>query len=337
MWHRLLLFKRSHGPVVSQGQWLRQREQPVEVMRQTADLFLRNAHRIKALDDTQLPLQPRLVVALRLKCLQMRDHETSERVVAARQPLQAVRHVQQLDRSKAKIEPSSEEAALVSVRSPAGVSIAQNCQTDYRTLAEKVEDAVAVLQHPKRESLILLRLDLDVHQHPCLAAIQEKDLDQPVHGAAAALGLARNGSKFLLQEVYASFPVDSSGQVGQKEGGERGEALLGKHVFPRPIQIIADAWTRTVTARHGSSAACSRCRCRPVIAPREHYTAPRKPGGRSLPPRPRGRRLLASGYGCQSAPYAGVRRLRARSRHSYNYQPAWLYPCYSGTCHFKLA
>jgi hypothetical protein len=120
---------------------------------------------------------------------------------------------------------------------------------DHDRALVAVEDAVIVHEHAPGELALRPALQLDVDQHPCLAAIRPPDFDQGVGQAPAQIGVAALASaarpllQLFVEQHVTALPVDRRMRLREEEG-EGVRQVAGERLLPRAV--VVGGWRRLI-------------------------------------------------------------------------------------------
>ncbi len=105
----------------------------------------------------------------------------------------------------------------IAIGSPGFALIAENSQA-YHLVVVAVEDAGVVDVHPLAKHPLLLPLDLNVDEHPGLAAVADSHFHQFISQPLAQVSIADNLLEFGVEKLVALVPVNLRVDVGKEEG-----------------------------------------------------------------------------------------------------------------------
>ena len=155
----------------------------------------------------------------------MRQDHHRKRVATLLQRLPPLRVVQQFHHRESYPDTQAPTGVAETVRSPAGVVVAQDRQAHHLPIIP-VEQSVVVGVHSPGKAGSSGGLHLDVDQDPLLLAAVEPHLDEVVHPSPPQFRLADDLPEFLVQGLAAAAPVDLGMGVGKEQGQKRLEVPL---------------------------------------------------------------------------------------------------------------
>ena len=179
---------------------------------------------------------------------EVRDRHQGEGVGLALQRCQIGLEVQQLRRRKTENVFAAQHIDAVLTRPPPRAVVGQHRKTRHR-LPPAVDQPVVIAEHPRRKSLVTLRLHLHVHVQQPLGIVSVRHPHQQVHELLAAGGIAHHLVQFLVQKLVALGPVDGVVRRAEVKGHELGERALDG-LFPGNVVLVGGAGFGLGCGRH---------------------------------------------------------------------------------------